>query len=290
MIVVMGAAGNVGSKVADRLLGEGQPVRVLEHRRSLEELGRRGAEIVTGDLADAGTLGVLLKDAEAVLVLLPDVVTDPEFTATRARMARAMVDAIAGSGVAHVVALSTLAAGDPDATGPAAGLRELERRLSQLQDRNVLVLRSPFYMENLLAAIPLIQAQGVNGSAIDPDLELPMVATRDVAGEAAERLLRRDVTGHRVRLLVGPEDVSMTAATRALGERLGLPDLPYVQFPPDGVRDALVGAGMSEEAAAQMVELQLGLNLAGPFDAAVRQAADVTAPTRLGELLDAVLR
>ena len=288
MIVVMGAAGNVGRGLSDRLLGEGQPVRVLEHRRSLEELGRRGAEVVTGDLGDAGTLGVLLKDAEAALVLLPDVVTDPEFTAARSRMSRVIVDAIAGSRVTHVVALSTVAAGDPDATGPAAGLRELERRLSQLRDRNVLVLRSPFYMENLLATIPLIQGRGVNGSAIDGDLELPMIAARDVAGEAAERLLRRDFTGHRAKLLVGPEDISMTAATRALGERLGLPDLPYVQFPPDGVRGALLGAGMSEEAASQMVELQLGLNRAGPFHA-VRQAADATAPTRLEDFLDTVL-
>jgi hypothetical protein len=38
-----------------------------------------------------------------------------------------------------------------------------------------------------------------------------------------------------------------------------------------------------------MVELQLGLNRAGPFDA-VRRAADATAPTRLEELLDTVLR
>ena len=40
MIAVMGAAGNVGSKVADLLLGQGQPVRVLEHRRSLEGSAR----------------------------------------------------------------------------------------------------------------------------------------------------------------------------------------------------------------------------------------------------------
>jgi uncharacterized protein YbjT (DUF2867 family) len=232
---------------------------------------------------------VLLKDAEAALVVLPDVVTDPAFTASRARMSEVIADAIAGSGVTHVVALSTVAAGDPDPAGPAAGLRDLEQRLAGLRDRNVLLLRSPFYMENLLAAVPLIQAQGINGSAISPDLELPMVATRDVAREAAERLLRRDFTGHRVRLLVGPEDVSMTAATRALGKRLGLPDLSYVQFPPDGVRGALLGAGMSEEAASQMVELQLGLNRAGHFSA-VRRAADTTTPTRLEEFLGTVLR
>jgi uncharacterized protein YbjT (DUF2867 family) len=289
MIAVMGAAGNVGGKVAGRLLGAGKPVRVLEHRRSLAELGRRGAEVVTGDLTDPGSLGVLLKGAEAALVLLPDVVTDPEFTATRSRMSRVIVDALAGSEVGHVVALSTVAAGDAGASGPAAGLRELERGLSGLPDRSVLVLRSPFYMENLLAGIPLIQAQGVNGSAIDGDLELPMIATGDVAAEAAGRLLGRDFSGQGVKLLVGPEDVSLRSATRALGQRLGLPDLAYVQFPPDGVRAALRGAGMSEEGAAQMVELQLALNRSGPFSA-VRAAADAVAPTRLAAFLEDAVR
>ena len=96
MIAVMGAAGNVGSKVADLLLRQDQPVRVLEHRRRLEELGRRGAEVVVGDQIDPGDLGVFLKDAEAALVVLPDVVTDPEFTATRSRMSQAIADALAG--------------------------------------------------------------------------------------------------------------------------------------------------------------------------------------------------
>jgi uncharacterized protein YbjT (DUF2867 family) len=289
MIAVMGAAGNVGGKLSDRLLLAGQPVRVLEHRRSLAELSRRGAEVVTGDLTDPGSLGVLLKGAEAALLLLPDVVADPEFTATRSRMSRAIVDALTGSGVGHVVVLSTVAAGDAGARGPAAGLRELEQGLGGLTDRSVLVLRSPFYMENLLAGIPLIQAQGVNGSAIDGDLELPMIATRDVAAEAGERLLRRDFGGHEVKLMVGPEDVSLRAATRALGRRLGLPDLAYVQVPPDGVRAALRGAGMSEEGASQMVELQLALNRSGPFHA-VRAAADAIAPTRLEAFLEDALR
>jgi uncharacterized protein YbjT (DUF2867 family) len=289
MIAVMGAAGNVGSKVTALLLGQGRPVRVLEHRRKLDTLGARGAEVVTGDLADPGDLGVLLKDVEAALVLLPDVVTDPEFTATRSRMSRAIADALAGSGVRQVVALSTVAAGQAGATGPAAGLRELEQRLSGLQGTGVLVLRSPFYMENLLAGLPLIQAQGINGSAIDGDLELPMIATRDVAREAAQALLHREPGGYRVRLLVGPEDVSLRAATQAIGRRLGQPELPYVQFPPDALRGALLGAGLSEEGAAAMVELQLALNRQRSFRA-VRDAADVTTPTRLEEFLEAALR
>ena len=73
----MGASGNVGSKVADLLVRQGQPVRALEHRRRLDELGRQGAEVVGGDSPTPGDLGLLLKDVDAALVVLPDVVTEP---------------------------------------------------------------------------------------------------------------------------------------------------------------------------------------------------------------------
>lgn len=288
MIAVMGAAGNVGSKVADRLLGEERQVRVLEHRRKLDGLAARGATVVGGDAASPGDLRELFDGAGTALVLLPEDLAAPDFTASRSRMSAAIADALAGSGVEHVVVLSTVGAGLADAFGPPAGLRELEQRLSRLEEIDVLVLRSGFYMENLLAALPMVQSQNLNGSAIDPDLPIPMVASRDVAVEAAARLLRRDVTGHQVKLLLGPEDVTMAAATRAIGDRLGLPGLPYVQFPPEGVRAALAGAGLSEEAAALMVEMQLAMNRGWPF-ASVRRTAGTATPTTLETFLKEAL-
>jgi uncharacterized protein YbjT (DUF2867 family) len=287
MIAVMGAAGNVGSRVTERLLREGRAVRVLEHRRKLDGLGKQDAEVVTGDAVDPGDLGRLLEGAEAALVLLPEDLTDPRFVANRSRMTDAVATALAGSGVGQVVLLSTVGAGLADAFGPPAGLRELEQRLSRL-DLDLLVLRSAFYMESLLAALPLIQSQNVNGGAIDADVPIPMIATRDVATEAAARLLRRDVAGHQVELLLGPEDVTMAAATRAIGERVGMPDLPYVQFPPDGVRAALAGAGMSEEVASLMVDMQLAMNRGWPF-ANVARTAESTTPTTLEAFLKEAL-
>jgi uncharacterized protein YbjT (DUF2867 family) len=287
MIAVMGAAGNVGSRVTERLLREGRAVRVLEHRRKLDGLGKQDAEVVTGDAVDPGDLGRLLEGAEAALVLLPEDLADPRFVANRSRMTDAIATALAGSGVSQVVLLSTVGAGLADAFGPPAGLRELEQRLSRL-DLDLLVLRSAFYMENLLAALPLIQSQSVNGGAIDADVPIPMIATCDVAAEAAARLLRRDVAGHQVKLLLGPEDVTMAAATRAIGERVGMPDLPYVQFPTDGVRAALAGAGMSEEVASLMVDMQLAMNRGWPF-ANVARTAESTTPTTLEAFLKEAL-
>ena len=58
-------------------------------------------------------------------------------------------------------------------------------------------------MDYLLAALPMIRDQHINGSAIRGDVRFPMVATLDVAREAVERLRHRDFTGHEVKFLLG---------------------------------------------------------------------------------------
>jgi uncharacterized protein YbjT (DUF2867 family) len=234
MIAVMGAAGNVGGKLADLLLQGDQEVRVLQHRRTLEELGERGAEVVTGDGLQVEDLRRLFTGADAAFVLLPDNVDDPRFVANRSRMSQAITDALRETRVGHVVALSMV------------GLR----------DTDLLVLRPTAYMDYLLGGLPLIRSQWLNGSVIDGDLEYPMIATIDVAQEAAERLTRRDWSGHRGKLLLGPEDVSMREATRAIGSRLGIAELPYVELPPAEMKGALLGAGLSEEAAGLLVAIR----------------------------------
>src|SRR5438128_1048720 len=195
MIAVMGAAGNVGSKVTDLLLREKEAVRVFEHKRKLAEFRRRGAEVVTGDALGATDLERLFEGAGAALVLLPDNLADPEFVANRSKMSRAIVDALRETRVSHVVALSAVGADRADAAGPPAGLHEFEQRLLELENANVLVLRSASYMDYLLMNLPLIQSQKINGSATMGDLKYPMIATQDVAREAAERLRRRDFSG-----------------------------------------------------------------------------------------------
>ncbi len=208
MIAVMGAAGHVGGKVADLLLREGEAVRVMEHRRRLRECRRRGARVVTGTALQLEDLKSLFREAHAALVLLPEDLTDPDFVANRSRMGRNIVEALGEAKVSHIVALSAVAARKADAAGPPAGLHEFEQRLSTLKGANLLVLRSAFYMDYLLMNLPLVQSRRTNGSAIQGNLKFPMVATQDVAWEAAQRLKLRDFTGHQVKLLLGPEDVS----------------------------------------------------------------------------------
>jgi uncharacterized protein YbjT (DUF2867 family) len=274
--------------VADLLLHQGKEVRVFEHERKLEEFRDRGAGVVRGDAASVEDLEPLFEGAAAALVLLPEDLADPEFAATRSRMSRAITAALRETRVGHVVALSAVGVDRDDVAGPPAGLREYEERLFELEGTNVLVLRSALYMDYLLANLPMIRSQKINGSAIEGDRKFPMIATRDVAREAAERLARRDFTGHHGKTLLGPDDVSMREATGAMGSLLGLPELPYVEFPPADMKGGLIGAGVSEEAASLLVEMQLALNEGRPFDG-VRRTAGATTPTRLREYLKEAL-
>jgi uncharacterized protein YbjT (DUF2867 family) len=288
VIAVLGAAGRVGGRVGELLLQKGEQIRVLQHDRPLDELAALGAEVLRGDAANVDDLVELFDESTAALVLLPDNVADERFVALRSTIAHSIAQALSRQSVGHVVMLSSIGVDQPDVPGIPAGLRELEELLFGLEEINLLVLRSALYIDYLLAAVPLIQAQGVNGSAVDGDRPLPMIATRDVAAEAAERLVRRDFNGREAKVLLGPEDVTMREATTAIGRRLGKPDVPYLQFPPDDLKGALMGAGFSEEAALKLVEMQLGVN-EGRFDAGVARTSENTGSTRLDEFLDEAL-
>jgi len=289
MISVMGASGNVGRGVADRLLRENQHVRVLgRSAERLEQFGRRGADIVVGNAINLDDLQILFRDASAALVVLPEDLTDPHFESNRSAMSRAITQALRDQQVGHVVLASAIGAYRDRGVGPAAGLHELEELLFALEDASVLALRAAWHMENLLAGIPMIQEQKINGSAIKADHRFPMIATADIAEAAARHLLDCDFTGHTVETIVGPEDLSMREASSALGAALGMADLPYVEFPPEGVKAALLGVGMSEEAAALLVELQVAIN-EDRVVGGIERSAERTTTTRLDAFLRSAL-
>jgi uncharacterized protein YbjT (DUF2867 family) len=289
MIAVMGASGDVGGKVTDLLLQEGQDVRVFGRAtEGLEPFGRLGAEVVVGDAINLGDLQMLFKGAESTLVVLSGDVTDPRYVSNRSQMSKAITQALREQQVGHVVLASSIGANRDRGVGMVAGLHELEDLLFGLENANVLALRAAWHMENLLASLPMIQQQKINGSAVKADHRFPMIATVDIADRAAKHLIRRDFTGHTVETILGPEDRSMSEATRALGAALGNPDLPYVEFPPEGVKAALQGIGMSEEVASQIVELQIAINENRMMDE-VQRTEESTTPTRLEDFLKAAL-
>jgi uncharacterized protein YbjT (DUF2867 family) len=289
MIAVMGASGNVGSKVTDLLLGQERDVRVFgRSAERLETFASRGAEVVVGNATNLDDLRMLFKDAGVALVVLPVDVMDSQFVTNRSQMIRAITQALGDQHVGHVVMLSSIGANRDRGVGPVVGLHELEELLFGLKHGNVLSLRAAWHMENLLANVPMIQGQKINGGAVKGDHKFPMIATVDIAEKAAQHLLRRDFTGHTVETILGPEDVTMNEVTQALGAALGIPDLPYVEFPPDGMKATLQGIGMSEEVASLLVEGDIAINEDRVMDG-VKRTPESTTPTRLEEFLRSAL-
>ena len=80
MYVIMGATGNIGSKLANILLDKDEKVKLIG--RSAERLKPfvdQGAEAAVGDVSDVGFLTNVFKGADAVFALIPPVYTTNNF-------------------------------------------------------------------------------------------------------------------------------------------------------------------------------------------------------------------
>src|SRR5882762_7316115 len=108
--------------------------------------------------------------------------------------------------------MSSYGAQVPEGTGPVSGLHSSEQKLNAIGGLNVLHLRAAYFMENNLAAIGMIHGMGIFENALLPDLKVPMAATRDVGGYAAQHL---EFSDRQTRELLVERDLSMTEATAA---------------------------------------------------------------------------
>jgi uncharacterized protein YbjT (DUF2867 family) len=256
-IAVMGASGNVGSKLTEHLLAGGHAVRAMG--RSAEKLAaarERGAEILIGDAADAGFLSAAFAGADGAFTMQPSNPASSDLLGEQDRDGEAIVAAASASGIPHLVAISSVGADVPAGTGPIAGLHRQEQRLKRLTGTSVLVLRPGYFFENFLAVLGLIRHQGINGGGAAGETTVPMIASRDIAAFAARALAQREWTGYEVRELLGPRDLSFAEATRILGAAIGKPDLAYVQFPYADYSAALQQAGLSKNVSDLYTEME----------------------------------
>jgi uncharacterized protein YbjT (DUF2867 family) len=253
VITVLGATGNTGGRVAARLTEAGEQVRAVSRS------GRPvpGAEPWQGDATDRDFLTRAFIGADAAYVLLPFDLFTPDYHATQDRLGDAVTEALRAARVPYVVALSSLGAEVPAGTGYLTALHRQEQRLRTL-DADVLFLRPGLFFESFLYSLDAMRAEGVHADTIDPDVRLPMIATRDVGDAAADALLARTRTG--VRELLGPAGLTVPEALAEFGPRIGLPELDYVRVPEEAMVGALVQVGMPPDVAALHVEMNAAFN------------------------------
>jgi uncharacterized protein YbjT (DUF2867 family) len=283
MLVITGATGKTGSLIAETLIAKGQQVRVVGRDAGrLKGFTDKRAEAAVGDLGDTAFLIKAFKGAEAVYALIPPNFGVADFRAYQKQIGESITAAIKGSGVKYVVHLSSQGAHLPDRTGPIAGLHDQEERLNRLDGVSVLHLRPTYFMENLLMNIDLIKKMNIMGSAIRGNVKFAMIATKDIAAYAAERLMKRDFSGKTVRDLLGQRDLSLDEAAAVIGKKLGKPDLTYVAFPYDDAEKGMVAMGLTPDLSRLYVEMSRALN-DGLFAVNVPRTRENTTPTSIEE-------
>jgi uncharacterized protein YbjT (DUF2867 family) len=277
MYVITGATGNTGRRIAEILLLKGVQVKVIGRSADkLKSIKEAGAETAVGDIEDEAFLKEAFKGATAVYAMIPPNLHAENVREYQNRVGDVIARAIANAGVKHVVNLSSLGAHLPDKTGPITGLHDQERRLNKLEGVNVLHLRPTYFFENLLAFIPMIRNMGICGSALKGDIPVPMIASQDIAKEAAERLAKLDFTGKAVKDLLGQRHISMNEAMKILGKAARIEDLKYVEFPYEEAEKAIRQAGLSPDMARSYVELQKCVNEGIAITDAKRTAENTT--------------
>jgi uncharacterized protein YbjT (DUF2867 family) len=285
MVTVLGATGHTGHVVVDRLLTAGGTVRaVARSSERLQPLRERGAEIAAGDAFDASFLSGAFRGAEAAYVMVPPDYARPDLRRHYNHFGDVLDAAIRQSGLRRAVFLSSLGAEQSEGTGPILGLHDLEQRLKGL-GMDVLTLRPGYFYENFYSSLPLIRHQGINGGAIAPDVPFTMTASRDIGAVAADALMNGTFHGVTVREIIGPRDYTMAGATRMIGEKIGKPDLRYVQFPDADFKASLMQFGFSEGSAAAFVELSHALS-AGRIRSLQGRQPEITAPTSFEEFAE----
>lgn len=210
-VVVTGASGGLGGRVARGLHAAGVPLRLVV-RDAARAPRLAGAEVAVASYDDGAAL--LRAFAGAKTLLLVSAAEHPQ----RLRQHLTAVDAAADAGVGHVVYTSFQGAA-PDATFTLA--RDHAATEQRLHERGLVctVLRDAFYQDALTHVVD--DAGVVRGPAGDG--RVAAVARDDVADSALAVLLAPAGHAGVTYDLTGPQALSMDDVAAALTSATGRP-------------------------------------------------------------------
>lgn len=277
-ITVNTPSGNIGRTLTLSLLEAGADVTIISRSpEKVNDLVGRGARLVQGSIDDQAALDEALKGADALFWLTPPAAR-PDYSEWAVATARQAAATAKRHGVSRVALLSSLGAQSGPGTGPVGVMLEIETLFAE-HVPNTVSLRAGFFMENFFRSLDTLASQGAIYMPSPANKPFPLVATRDIAAVAADELLDGSWTGHRIRGVHGPADLSYEQAAAILTEALGKP-IQYVQVTVDQARQGMLGAGLPGFLVDTFSEMYQAI-VDGRMDAAEPRTAETTTPTTL---------
>ncbi|MGW0535246.1 NmrA/HSCARG family protein [Streptomyces sp. NPDC003032] len=252
-VLVSGGTGHQGGATVRALLAAQKPVRALvrdPHRDGAKAIQALGAELITGDLTDPGSLARALQGVRAVFSVQRPPFTDEGFDfAGELAQATNLIEAARRAGVGQFVQSSTSGVGahtkapgwDEGRWTPMQPYFETKQAILDAVRRagfpRWTVIKPAFFMENLHALTPHGPEGGL-ATIVKPDTELALVAGEDIGAAAAHAIDDPD-RFHEVELELAGDRLTMKQIAQVLAEVWGVP----VTAPTMGLEEALA-AGM----------------------------------------------
>ncbi len=252
-IAITTPTGQIGSRVAKRLLEAGEDILLLA--RSPEKLSpdlTSNAKVAKGSLLDQEFLANATKSAKALFIVIPPDMQAEDAPAHYAKYAKIAANVVAANKIPYVVTISSFPAHLP-AAGFAHCLRQLEVAIDDVAE-NSLHLRPGYFFENLLHQLPAIQRDGRIYQPFTKNMPMSGICTDDIGDCAAGKLKDLSWHGSNKIELFGPEELTGAAMASAMSKALGRP-IEYVEVPEEAARKAWLANGASESITDMFLEM-----------------------------------
>jgi uncharacterized protein YbjT (DUF2867 family) len=239
LVLVTGAAGNVGSRLVRRLVARNIPVRAFVRKG---EAAPKGAEAFEGDLADRDSVRAAMKGVSKVYLLSAG--------ANVAELESNVIDAGAAEGVKHIVKHSVQGAEYEGAIIPKQH-RASEKRI-EASKVPWTFLRPASFASNAFGWAGMLKG----GDAVyGPfgEASLPVIDPEDIAA-VAEKVLTEDGHAGKAYTLTGPETLTTAEQVAIVGKVLGR-KLAYVNVPDEAAAKGMVDMGMPPAVVDNMIDL-----------------------------------
>ena len=257
-IAIAGATGNIGKRVAQQVSRAGATAVLLgQNLERLKQLHINGSIAEVADLSDQKAVVSATVGVEALLWLVPPIVTGESLSKWYALVTNAGVEAVKKNNIKRVVVISTLGAGAASNLGTVTFGGRMEVAFDQLQ-ANVVALRPGYFMENLLLQASSFQEEDAFRFPFDANHDIPFISADDIGDAAAKFLLDRSWAGHWKKNLMGPENITPLQMAERLSIGLNR-KISYIQQSSSELCDEVKSWGVNEVVLRELLDLYAAL-------------------------------
>lgn len=184
IILVLGATGNQGDAVAERLLADGWSVRAISrdpNQTAAQELQKKGAEVVPANMDDRQSLLEAMQGVYGVFSVQPLYSDDSD---QEVQQGKTVADVAKQVGVSHFV-YSSVGGAERDSGVPHFETKwQVENYVREI-DLPFTVLRPAFFMENFMGMAQVHDQKLMIPEFMDKEMNLQMISVQDIGAFAA---------------------------------------------------------------------------------------------------------